>query len=241
MLDAAKRQLRATLETLRPAIRAGVPVVGLEPSCVSVFRDEMVNLLPDDEDARRLHAQTHLLSEFLARQPGYRPPRLARKAVMHAHCHHKALMGTADEAKLLEGMGVELEALDAGCCGLAGSFGYEREHYDVSMRIGEHALLPQVRAAAPEALVIADGFSCRLQIAHGTERRALHAAEVLHMAMTGQQTAPSEPLPERRYPPEPARLAPRHVATAAGVAVVVLAVAIAIGRWTRAREGTPAA
>jgi Fe-S oxidoreductase len=241
MLDAAKRQLRATLETLRPAIRAGVPVVGLEPSCVSVFRDEMVNLLPDDEDARRLHAQTHLLSEFLARQPGYRPPRLARKAVMHAHCHHKALMGTADEAKLLEGMGVELEALDAGCCGLAGSFGYEREHYDVSMRIGEHALLPQVRAAAPEALVIADGFSCRLQIAHGTERRALHVAEVLHMAMRGQRTGAPEPLPERHYPPEAARAAPRHAAAAAGLGLAVLALALALRRRAGATERASAA
>jgi hypothetical protein len=148
-------------------------------------------------------------------------------------------MGTEDETKLLESMGVELETLGGGCCGLAGSFGYERERYDVSMRIGEHNLLPQVRAAAPDTLVIADGFSCRLQIAHGTERRALHVAEALHMAMNGREAGLPGPLPERNYRPEAARLAPRHAAAATGLGLAALAVAIALRRRARAGERAP--
>jgi FAD/FMN-containing dehydrogenase/Fe-S oxidoreductase len=194
MLDRAKAQLREVLDGLRRVIRAGVPVVGLEPSCVAVFRDELVNLLPDDEDARRLSRQTFLLSEFLVKN-GYRPPRLEGKALVHGHCHHKAIMGMEDEEKLLKETGLDLEAPDTGCCGLAGSFGYEREHYDVSMKVGEHVLLPAVRQAPKEALVIADGFSCRCQIEHGTDRRALHLAEVLQMALRHKGRA-TRPYPE---------------------------------------------
>jgi Fe-S oxidoreductase len=184
MHDRAKRQLREVLDQLRPALRAGLPVVGLEPSCVAVFRDELVNLFPDDEDARRLSRQCFLLSEFLVKA-GYRPPRLKGKALVHGHCHQKALMGMADEEKLLKEAGLDLDAPETGCCGLAGSFGYERGHYEFSMKVGEHALLPAVRRALDDALVIADGFSCRCQIEHGTDRRAMHLAEVLQMALHG--------------------------------------------------------
>jgi FAD/FMN-containing dehydrogenase/Fe-S oxidoreductase len=234
MLDQAKRQLRQILTALRPAIHAGVPVVGLEPSCVSVFRDEMVNLLPDDEDAQRLSKQTFLLSEFLAQQKDYRPPRLQRNAVMHAHCHHKALMGTAAETKLLKEMGVSLEPLEAGCCGLAGSFGYE--HYDISMQIGEHALLPKVREVSRDTLVIADGFSCRQQIEHGTERRALHLAEVLHMALKeGEQGAPGN-LPERRYPERPAQVSAGALAALLGAGALGAAAVVMASRYARRRR-----
>jgi FAD/FMN-containing dehydrogenase len=182
LLDLAKRQLREILDCLRPAVRAGISIVGLEPSCVAVFRDELVNLFPDDEDARRLSRQSFLLSEFLVQKTEYQPPQLKRKAIIHGHCHQKALMGMADEEKLLRQIGLDVETPESGCCGLAGSFGYEARHYDLSMKVGERMLLPAVREAPKETLIIADGFSCRCQIAHGTDRRALHLAEVLQMA-----------------------------------------------------------
>jgi FAD/FMN-containing dehydrogenase/Fe-S oxidoreductase len=182
MLGLAKRRLRQILEALEPQLVADVPLVGLEPSCVAVFRDELLNLLPDDERARRLSRQAFFLSEFLERE-GYEPPPLRRKAVLHGHCHEKAIARMASSEALLAGMGLELEPLDSGCCGLAGSFGYEAGHYDISMRIGERVLLPRVRATGPDTLVVADGFSCRQQIAHGTDRRALHLAEVLQLAL----------------------------------------------------------
>jgi FAD/FMN-containing dehydrogenase/Fe-S oxidoreductase len=182
MLALAKRRLRRILEALEPQLAVNVPLVGLEPSCVAVFRDELVNLFPDDERARRLSGQAFFLSEFLERE-GYHPPPLRRKAVLHGHCHEKAIARMTSAEALLAGMGLELESLDSGCCGLAGSFGYEAGHYDISMRIGERVLLPRVRATGPDTLVVADGFSCRQQIAHGTDRRALHLAEVLQLAL----------------------------------------------------------
>jgi Fe-S oxidoreductase len=164
---------------LRPAIRAGVPVVVLEPSCLAVFRDELPNLFPDDLDARRLSRQAVTLAGFLATRPHYAPPRLTGRALLHGHCHQKALVGIDAEAKVLAATGLDVQVLDAGCCGMAGSFGFERAHYDVSLAVGERALLPAVRAASAETLVVADGFSCREQIAQTTGRRALHLADVL--------------------------------------------------------------
>jgi FAD/FMN-containing dehydrogenase/Fe-S oxidoreductase len=185
MLSRAKRQLRRILDALREPIAAGVPMVGLEPSCVAVFRDELVNLFPDDPAAVRLAAQTFFLAEFLERE-GYEPPKLSRTAVVHGHCHHKALLKMTDVEHLLVRVGLDFETLDSGCCGLAGSFGYEADHYDISMRIGERVLLPAVRESPPDVLVVADGFSCREQIAHATGRRALHLAEVLQLALREQ-------------------------------------------------------
>jgi Fe-S oxidoreductase len=185
MLDRAKRQLREILDALREPIAAGVPVVGLEPSCVAVFRDELVNLFPDDPAATRLSAQTFFLAEFLERE-GYEPPKLEHTAVVHGHCHHKSLLKMTDVEHLLARVGLNFETLDSGCCGLAGSFGYEEQHYRISMQIGERVLLPAVRNAAADVLVIADGFSCRQQIAHATGRRALHLAEVLQLALREQ-------------------------------------------------------
>jgi Fe-S oxidoreductase len=182
LLERAKRQLRGILEALREPIAAGVPVVGLEPSCVAVFRDELVNLFPEDQTATRLSAQTFFLAEFLERE-GYEPPRLERSAVVHGHCHHKALVKMTDVERLLARVGLDFESLDSGCCGLAGSFGYEADHYEISMQIGERVLLPAVRSTPSDALVVADGFSCREQIAHATGRRALHLAEVLQLAL----------------------------------------------------------
>ncbi|HEV2457143.1 MAG TPA: heterodisulfide reductase-related iron-sulfur binding cluster, partial [Ktedonobacterales bacterium] len=184
MLDTAERLLRQILDALRPQIAAGIPVVGLEPSCVAVFRDELINLFPNDEDAQRLSRQAFLLSEFLERHAtGYEPPKLARKALVHGHCHHKAVMGMGAQEKLLWKMGLDYTMPDAGCCGMAGSFGFEEDHYDVSIKVGERALLPAVRAADKDILIVADGFSCREQIAQATDRRALHLAEVLRMGL----------------------------------------------------------
>lgn len=192
MLDRAKAYLQQVLGALREEIRAGVAVVGLEPSCVSVFREELCNLFPHDEDAKRLRDQSYQLDEFLAQEaPDWRPPRLSRRAIVHMHCHHKSIMGTGAQTAVLDRLGLDYEVLDSGCCGLAGSFGYEAgEKYEVAQLAGERVLWPAVRQADPETLVLTDGFSCHTQIAQGTGRRALHLAEVLAMAIEG---APARP------------------------------------------------
>ncbi|HJT07057.1 MAG TPA: (Fe-S)-binding protein, partial [Stellaceae bacterium] len=234
MLDLAKRKLRETMAALRPALSRGLPIIVLEPSCAAVFRDELLSLFPADEDALRLSRQSVLLSEFLARDKDYAPPRLERHAVMHAHCHHKAIMGTEDEARLLEAMGLDLDTPETGCCGLAGSFGYERGHYDVSMKIGEHVLLPAVRKAPKDALVIADGFSCRSQIEHATRRKALHLAEVLQMGLREGARGPAGDYPERGHTQMPAQLSPQ--AALAGALVAAAAVGLAFWLVPRRRS-----
>jgi Fe-S oxidoreductase len=179
MLTLAKRTLRDTLDVLSEPITSGVPVLVLEPSCASVFRDELRKLMPHDEHARRLASQTVVLDELLERYaPDWEPPRVERRALIHGHCHQKAVIGARPD--LLRRAGVDAEMTKAGCCGLAGSFGYHAgEQYEVSMAIGEQFLLPQVRSAPADTLLVADGFSCRTQIAAGAGRRAVHTAEVL--------------------------------------------------------------
>jgi hypothetical protein len=199
-VDAARRWLEQTLDTMAPEIDAGVPIVGLEPSCVAVFRDEMRELLPAREDAKRLSRQTFLLSEYLNRER-FAYPQLQRKAVVHGHCHHKAVMKIDGEEEALRAMGLDVELLDSGCCGMAGSFGFEAAHYDVSMKVGEQVLLPAVRSAPRDTIIVADGFSCRTQIAQATDRRALHLAELIELAAGGGPTLPNEEFPERRAVP----------------------------------------
>ncbi len=184
MLSTAEHLWRQTLRTLRPWIRAGIPVVGLEPSCVAAFRDELVNLFPHDRDAQRLSGQTLLLSEFLERQR-YQPPALDVRALVHGHCHHKTVIGMDAEMALLERMGVNADVLDSGCCGMAGSFGFSADHYEVSIRVGERVLLPAVRDLAADRVVLTDGFSCREQIEQATGRTPLHLAELLQRAIRG--------------------------------------------------------
>jgi FAD/FMN-containing dehydrogenase/Fe-S oxidoreductase len=178
MLGLARRQLRRVLDALGPEVAVGVPVVGLEPSCIAVFRDELANLFPDDETARRLSAGMLTLAELLA-GAGFEPPRIAGKAIVQAHCHHAAVMGLEADRALLGKLGLDVQILDSGCCGMAGAFGFERDHFAVSVACGERVLLPAVRRSDPETLILADGFSCREQIAQGTGQRALHLAEVL--------------------------------------------------------------
>jgi Fe-S oxidoreductase len=197
MLDTAKGQLCEILDTLRPWVEAGVPVVGLEPSCVAVFRDELTGLFPHDEDARRLNQQTYLLSEFLNRKvKDFRPPQLRRTALVHAHCHHKSVMKTADEEAILKKIGLDFQVLDSGCCGMAGSFGFEREHYEVSRAVGELVLLPAVRQAPADTLIIANGFRCHEQIEQLTDRGPLHLAQVLRMALHQGSEGPAVVSPE---------------------------------------------
>ena len=184
MLDRGRRLLLQILDELSPEIEAGVPIVGLEPSCVAVFRDELLNLFPHDERAQALSRQTFLLSEFLeTHAKNFALPRLNRKALLHGHCHHKSLMKMTAEEAVLRRIGVDFQTPAPGCCGMAGSFGFEADKYDISIAIGELELLPAVRHAPPDWLIIADGFSCREQIAQGSPRHALHLAEVLQMAL----------------------------------------------------------
>lgn len=188
MLSRAKRALRRVLEELAEPIDAGVPVAVLEPSCASVFRDELRKLMPHDERARLLGAQAFVLEELLARYaPEWSPPPLHRRAMMHGHCHQDAVVGVGSGRELLGRAGLEVEVLEAGCCGMAGSFGYlTGDPYQVSMRAAERVLLPAVRAAEESTLVVADGFSCRTQITEGTGRHALHSAQALELALGGR-------------------------------------------------------
>lgn len=199
LLDRAGRYLDALVGRLAPFVDEDVPIVGLEPSCVAVLRDELVQMRPADPRARRVAAATHTLGGFLA-ATGCELPRLERRALVHGHCHDRAVTGLEGLAATLDGLGLDWEELDAGCCGLAGSFGFEPgERYEVSVAAGERRLLPAVREAAPGTLLVADGFSCRTQIEHlqrlnGTgevgERRALHLAEVIDLARRGAPPGP---------------------------------------------------
>lgn len=183
MLDAAKEYLLKILDELAPQLAAGTPIVVLEPSCASVFRDELTNLLPNDPRAAKLSSQTFLLSEFLVKHaPSYKPPQLDTKIVVHGHCHQRSAMGMHDEMKLLRATGAEVELLDSGCCGMAGPFGFEKDKFDVSQTLGERVLLPAVRRESNHAIIVSDGFSCQEQITQNTSARPMHLAEVLAQA-----------------------------------------------------------
>ena len=187
-LKQGRRLLGRIVDAFEPELDSGVPVVVLEPSCEAVFHDELVNLFPADPRARRLDSVTLSLGAFVQAHPrefgAALPGRLARPAVLQGHCHQKALVGMAAEEETLRSIGLDPAQPEPGCCGMAGAFGFERgEHYQLSVAIGERALLPAIRATQADALLIADGFSCREQISQSTGRRALHLAEVLAMAL----------------------------------------------------------
>jgi len=200
MLDLAKSMWRQILVTLRDDIRAGTPIVGLEPSCVAAFRDELLQLYPEQDDAKRLASHVYTLSEFLHhRAPHAQLPTLHRKAVVHGHCHHKAVMGFDADTALLKRLELNAEILDSGCCGMAGSFGFQSgDHYDVSLKVGNMVLLPAVQRASTDTLVLADGFSCREQIAQTTNRQGLHLAQVIQMALHHGEDGIRGAFPERR-------------------------------------------
>jgi Fe-S oxidoreductase len=180
-LDQARAYLLRILDELAPQIAAGIPVILLEPSCASVFRDELLNFFPRDERAIRLSRQTVMLSEMLARGSGsWQPPQMpGRRILVQGHCHQKALLTMNDEMTLLRATGAEVTLLDSGCCGMAGPFGFEKDKFAVSQALAERVLLPAVRAAGADDLLVSNGFSCREQISQNTPRRAVHMAEVL--------------------------------------------------------------
>jgi FAD/FMN-containing dehydrogenase/Fe-S oxidoreductase len=180
-LDEARNYLRHILDQFAWEIDRGVPFVMLEPSCASVFRDELINFFPKDERAIRLSKQTIMLSESLAKSTGdWRPPQMpGRRIIVQGHCHQKATMTMKDEMNLLRATGAEVDLLDSGCCGMAGPFGFEADKYEVSQTLAERVLLPAVRAATEETLLVGNGFSCREQISQNTNRRAVHFSEVM--------------------------------------------------------------
>jgi FAD/FMN-containing dehydrogenase/Fe-S oxidoreductase len=185
-LDGARRQLRASFRALQPALAAGHPIVGLEPSCTAVLRSDAAELLPDDPRAERVRQQTRTLAELLT-EAGWAPPSLAGvSAVAQPHCHQHAVLGFEADRALLVGAGAELRTL-GGCCGLAGNFGVERGHYEVSVAVAEQALLPAVRAAGPDTVLLADGFSCRTQLAQLADRTGRHLAELLSSRLPAVQ------------------------------------------------------
>jgi FAD/FMN-containing dehydrogenase/Fe-S oxidoreductase len=233
-LVVAKRVLRRTLRVLRPYLRAGTPVVGLEPSCTAVFRNDAHDLLPDDEDVHRLRRQTMTLAELLQQHTlGWQPPRVDRTAVVQVHCHQHAIMTYAADQELLRDAGVDAQVLDSGCCGLAGNFGFERGHYDVSEACAERVLLPAVRAADPGQVILADGFSCRTQIEQGAAggRRAIHLAELLRAGLRGASDGVVADRAWAERPAPPSR-AIRTAAAAVAVGVVFVGAA-AIGAVLR--------
>jgi len=178
-LDGARRQLRRSLDALDDAVRAGLPVVGLEPSCTAVLRSEITELLPGDPRARQVRAGVRTLAELLTGTGAWEPPDLTGvRAVAQPHCHHHAVMGWHTDSALLARSGAQVDAV-GGCCGLAGNFGVERGHFEISRTVAETALLPAVRDAPADAVVLADGFSCRTQLDQLGHVRGLHLAQLL--------------------------------------------------------------
>jgi Fe-S oxidoreductase len=234
-LDHAKRLLREILDTMHPHLEAGTPIVVLEPSCLAVFRDELVNLFPDDRDARRLSRQSFLLSEFLLNHvPGYKPPTLACRVMLHGHCHHKAIAGLKDEETLLKAMSPRVDVLDSGCCGMAGSFGFEASHFEVSNQVGELVLLPAVRRAPPDTLIVADGFSCREQIEQGTARHAVHVAQAIQLAQAGHGHLDGMPIERAIVTPAVRKSFHREPVAAALIGIgLTLGLSAALRGWWR--------
>jgi FAD/FMN-containing dehydrogenase/Fe-S oxidoreductase len=184
-LNTAKKVLARSIAALAPHVRAGGLVVGLEPSCTTVFRSDAAELFPDDRDVLRLRDQTVTLAELLTEHsPGYQPPQPANTnlaALVQVHCHQHAVLGWDADAQLLDKAGVDVDQLGAGCCGLAGNFGFERDHLEVSKACAERVMLPKIRAAEHDTVLLADGFSCRTQI-HELDsggREAIHLAELM--------------------------------------------------------------
>ncbi|MDQ3615355.1 MAG: FAD-binding oxidoreductase [Actinomycetota bacterium] len=183
-LGVARKVLGRSLSTLEPYLVEGVPIVGLEPSCTAVFRHDAKDLLPDDALARAAARSTYTFAEALQQlAPDWSPPKVDRPALVQVHCHQHAVMGFDADSAVMSAAGILASVPDSGCCGLAGNFGFEEGHYDVSQAAGERVILPAVREAAPGTSVLADGFSCRTQISQGTSRRAHHLAEILASAL----------------------------------------------------------
>jgi Fe-S oxidoreductase len=190
LVKEAKEAAESTLAVLAPLAEQGIPIVGLEPSSLLSLRDDYFYLLPGDPRVPLVAEHAYTFEEFVAQLAD--DDQLssltftdeARHILLHGHCHQKALVGTGPAIRALTlPPNYTLTEVDSSCCGMAGSFGYEAEHYDISMRMAERRLLPAVREAAPETLIVAAGISCRQQIKHGARRQALHPAQVLRDAL----------------------------------------------------------
>jgi Fe-S oxidoreductase len=183
MIDAARGQLARIMHALEPDIVAGTPIVALEPACASVFKDELVNLFPDDAIAQRLSRQVSYFSDFLHPLRPPRQPVSSLRAIVHGHCHHKAVLGFQSEIDFLRKIGIDAKPIEAGCCGMAGSIGFRSDTYSISVRAAELDLLPAIRESAADELIITSGFSCREQVAHLSDRKSMHVAEAVAMAL----------------------------------------------------------
>ena len=235
-LATGKKILARTVRTLAPHVRNGGFVVGLEPSCTSVFRGDAAELFPDDQDVHRLRDHTLTLAELLAEHtPGYAPPALRRKVMAQVHCHQHAVLGWDADERLLGLAGADTEHLETGCCGLAGDFGFQQGHGEVSRAIAERALLPRLREANPAAVILADGFSCRTQI-HELDsggREAMHLAELLATAGNLGYDRPERDAAPRQPEPGQAARAAALAGTAAALAATAGGAAAVIARLRR--------
>ena len=219
-LDQAEAYLHDMLDTLREHVRAGTPVVGMEPSCLAVFKDELVKILPHDDDAARLAKNAYHFGEFFCAFD-IEPPKLPGDAMLWGHCHHRATGGVDTEQQVLEKMGLHTESVTGGCCGLAGSWGFEKGKWQISLDCGEQAYLPAARKAGTDTVIVADGFSCQTQLEDAPEvdRAALHLGQVIKLARGGDRRSIS-----RR--PRPSRvLQAARVAGPTAVAALVSALA----------------
>ena len=196
MLELAKRRLEEVMRVLGPYVERGIKIVGLEPGCILTFRDELPKLFPGNARALALAHNSWMLDEFLTREvPDFMPQPCSARALLHGHCHQKAIVGMKHETALLAKVpGFQFEELDSGCCGMAGAFGYERDKFELSRALAERVLLPAIRKSGPSTIVIADGFSCRSQLRYFCpETPALHLAQVLAPAPSGAPTLNSAP------------------------------------------------
>jgi Fe-S oxidoreductase len=204
LIGDARKVARRNVALLWPYAKQGIPIIGTEPSCILTLRDEYRDLLPNDPDAVAVAGQAFMLDEFLARldaagdlgigwKPGEGP-----EVLFHGHCHQKALIGVGPSLAILKAAGCKPTESGAGCCGMAGSFGYEAEHYEVSRKIGEERLFPAVNATPAETTIAVAGVSCRQQIEHFTERKTRHIAELLASRINPNHTwkPPAVPEPE---------------------------------------------
>jgi Fe-S oxidoreductase len=193
LLDRARQNAERNVRVLGEHAREGVPIIGLEPSCLSALRDEYLEILPDNADAMAVAGAARLIEEFLTERTETGKRRIdALKfdrmppVVLHNHCHTKALVGSEPLQAMLRAAGAPIEEVDSGCCGMAGSFGYEREHYELSMQIGELKLFPAIRERSEQDRIAAPGVSCRAQIQDGTGAVAVHPILILAEALAGE-------------------------------------------------------
>jgi Fe-S oxidoreductase len=190
LVNEARAAAQDTINRLAPLAEQGIPIVGLEPSCLLSLRDEYLYLLPDDPRTKLVAENAYTFEEFIAKLAEEGNLNLQftdekREILLHGHCHQKSLVGTEPSKRILSlPPNYSVTEIDSGCCGMAGSFGYEAEHYDISMQMAERRLLPAIRAAKPDTLIVAAGTSCRHQVEHGVGKRPLHPAEVLRKALT---------------------------------------------------------